>query len=165
MLLFLKSTAQCDIRRTQVQAVLLAAWHLPRLLLSIDQALCLLWWQVSPEMKAKYRKEKQTNFSALLSILTMSISLALSTNHGRTRSARPASQARVSGVIATSQNRNMRSTCTDVPIFLAQKNTKNVTKRHGFYFYLLYADTVPLIYIHHAVPMNLLAPWIELWSV
>ena len=32
----------------------------------------------------------------------------------------------------------------DVPIFLAQKNTKNVTKRHSFYFSLLYADTVPL---------------------
>ena len=38
----------------------------------------------------------------------------------------------------------MRSKCTDVPIFLAQENTKNITKRHGYYFYSLYADTLPL---------------------
>ena len=90
-------------------------------------------------MKAKYRKEKQTDSSVPLSILAMLISLALSPDRGC--SARPAGQAWVSGVIAMSQNRNMRSACTDVPIFLAQKNTK---KRHGFYFYPLYADTVPL---------------------
>ena len=94
-------------------------------------------------MKAKYPKEKQTDFSALRSILAMLISLGLLPDCGR--SARPASQARVSGMIATSLNRNMRSACMDVPIFLAQKNTKNITKRHGFYFYPLYADTVPLI--------------------
>ena len=82
-------------------------------------------------MKAKYRKEKQTDFSAPLSILTMLISLALSPD--RRRSARPAGQARASGVIVTSQNRNMRSAYTDIPIFLAQKNTKNVTKRYGYY--------------------------------
>ena len=34
----LKPTAQCDVMRTQVQAVSLAAWHLPRPQLSIDQA-------------------------------------------------------------------------------------------------------------------------------
>ena len=83
-------------------------------------------------MKAKYRKKKQTGSFASLSILAMLISLALSPNRGR--SARSAGQAWASGVIATSQNRNMRSAYTDVPIFLAQKNTKNVTKRHGFYF-------------------------------
>ena len=86
-------------------------------------------------MKTKYGKEQQTASSAPLSILAMSISLAISP---------PAGQARVSGVIPTSQNRNTRSAYTDVPIFLAQKNTKNVTKRNGFYFYPLYADTVPL---------------------
>ena len=35
----LKSTAQRDIKCAQVQAVLLAAWHLPRPQLSFDQAL------------------------------------------------------------------------------------------------------------------------------
>ena len=70
----------------------------------------------------------------------------LTSTHNRGCSDRPASQARVSGVIAMSQNRNMRSAYTDIPIFLAQKNTKKVTKHHGFYFYLLYADTVPLKY-------------------
>ena len=57
-------------------------------------------------MKAKYRKEKQTDSSVPLSILAMSILLVLSLDRGC--SARPAGQARVSGVIATSQNRNMR---------------------------------------------------------
>ena len=35
----LKSTAQRDVKRTQAQAVLLAAWHLPRPQLSFDRAL------------------------------------------------------------------------------------------------------------------------------
>ena len=63
-------------------------------------------------------------------------------------SAIPAGQARVS-MIPISQNCNVRSMYTDVPIFLAQKNTNNITKRHGFY--PLYADTVPLnvqVYIY-----------------
>ena len=85
-------------------------------------------------MEAKYQKEKQTDSSVPLSILTMSILLALSPDRGC--SARPAYQAWVSGVIATSQNHNMRSAYTDVPIFLAQKNTKNVTK-HLFIRYML----------------------------
>ena len=93
-------------------------------------------------MKTKIWKEKQTDSSAPLSILAMSILLPLSPDRGH--SATLASQARGSGVIATSQNRNTRSAYTDIPIFLAQKNTKNVTKRHSFYFYPLYADTVPL---------------------
>ena len=29
-------------------------------------------------------------------------------------------------------------------VLVALKKKKNVTKRHGFYFYPLYADTVPL---------------------
>ena len=82
-------------------------------------------------MKAKYQKEKQNDTSAPLGILTMSISLAPSPD--RERSARPAIQAWASGMIATSQNHNMRSAYMDVPIFLAQKNTKNVSKRHGYY--------------------------------
>ena len=93
-------------------------------------------------MKAKYQKGKQTDSYVPLSILATLISLAPSPDRGC--SARPAGQARVSGVIATSQNHNMQSAYTDVPIFLSQKNTKNVTKRHGFYFYPLYVDTVPL---------------------
>ena len=80
-------------------------------------------------MNAKYQKEKQTDSPAPLSILTVSISLALSPNCGC--SARPAIQARPNGMIMTSQNRNMRSMY--VPIFLAQRNTNNITKRHGFY--------------------------------
>ena len=75
-------------------------------------------------MKDEYRKEQQTDSYAPLSILAMSISLALSPDCGR--SARSASHARASGVIAKSQNRNMRSAYTDVPIFLAQKNTKKI---------------------------------------
>ena len=55
--------------------------------------------------------------SAPLSILMMSISLALSRDCGR--SARPAGQVWASGVIATSQNCKMQSAYTDVPIFLA----------------------------------------------
>ena len=39
----------------------------------------------------------------------------------------------------------MRSVYTERFHFLAQENTNNVTERHGFYFYPLYADTVPLI--------------------
>ena len=93
-------------------------------------------------MKTKYRKEKQTHASALLSILVMSILLALLPNRGC--SAIPAGQAQVSGVILTSQNHNTQSAYMDAPIFLAQK-IQNVIKRHGFYFYPLYADTVPLI--------------------
>ena len=89
-------------------------------------------------MKTKYRKEKQTNSSVSLSILTMLNLLALSPD--RTL----ASQARVSGVIPMSQNHNTQSAYTDILIFLAQKNTENVTKRHSFYYYPLYADTVPL---------------------
>ena len=90
-------------------------------------------------MKTKYRKEKQTDSSVLLSILAMSISLPLSPD--RRHSATPAGQAWVSGMIPMSQKCNARSVYTDVPIFLAQKN---VTKRHGFYFYPLYANTVPI---------------------
>ena len=71
-------------------------------------------------MKAKYRKVKQTDTSVPLSILAMSISLALSTDHGC--SARPAGQAWVSGVIMMPQNHNVQNAYTDVPIFLAQKN-------------------------------------------
>ena len=45
----------------------------------------------------------------------------------------PASQAQASGVFVMSQNCNMQSMYTDVPIFLAQKNTKNVTEHHVFF--------------------------------
>ena len=38
------------------------------------------------KMKAKYRKDKQTDTSALLSILAMSILLALSTDRGHCQS-------------------------------------------------------------------------------
>ena len=41
---------------------------------SIEPLICTLWWQVSTKMKTKYRKEKQTDISAPLSILAMSIS-------------------------------------------------------------------------------------------
>ena len=41
----------------------------------------------------------------------------------------------------------MRSVYTERFHFLAQENTKNVTKCHGFYFYSLYADTVPLRHV------------------
>ena len=44
--------------------------------------------------------------------------------------------------------------------FPGPENTKNVTKRHSFYFYLLYADTVPFtdgesvhVYPHHNQPL------------
>ena len=97
----------------------------PTMLSVADQS--SLTHQVNPEMKAKYRKEKQTESFAPLSILAMSISLALSPYRRW-----PAGQAQGSGMIATSQRRNMRSAYTNVPIFLALKNTKNVTKRHGF---------------------------------
>lgn len=70
------------------------------------------------------------------------ILLALSLDHGR--SATPAGQAQVSSMIPTSQNHNTRSTYTNLPIFLVHKNTKDVTKRHSFYYYRLYANTVPL---------------------
>ena len=81
-------------------------------------------------MKTNIRKEKQTNCSALFSILAMSILLALSPDRGR--SATSTCQAWGSGVIATSQNRNTRSAYTDVPIFLAQKNIYK--KRHVMVF-------------------------------
>ena len=173
----LKSTAQRDVKRTQAQAVLLAAWHLPRPQLSFDRALHTLWWQVSTEMKTKTWKEKQTDSSAPLSVLTMSILLALSPDRGR--SATSAGQARGSGVIAMLQNRNTRSAYTDISIFLAQKNTKNVTKHHGFYFYPLYADTVPLkpvvLYLFLCIkqfnrPLGLIHPplyslWLLEWMI
>ena len=132
----LKSTAQYDVKHTQVQAILLTTWHLPHPQLSFDQALHTLWWQVSTETKTKYRKEKQTDSSSLLSILMISISLTLSPDRGR--STTPAGQARVSGVIPMSQNRN---TCTwnaytGVQMFLAQKTIKDITEHHGFYMYI-----------------------------
>ena len=81
-------------------------------------------------MKAKYRKEKQTDSSAMLSILAMSILLALSPDRGR--SARPAGQAWVSGMIATSQNRNMRNAYTDASHFPGPEKyeKKQKKKRH-----------------------------------
>ena len=94
-------------------------------------------------MKAKYQKEEQTDSSAPLSILAMSISLALSPDCGH--SATPAGQAWVSGVILTSQNRNTWSTYTDIPIFLALKSTKtslNVTVSVFIRYVLIYI--VPL---------------------
>ena len=42
-------------------------------------------------------------------------------------------------------NSVIRSQYTNVSIFLGLENTENVTKRHHFYFYPLYTDTVPLI--------------------
>ena len=149
MLLFLehlKSTTQCDVKRVQAQALSLVSSHVQRPQLSFDWALCIWWWQVSLEMKTKYWKEKQTDSSALLSILAMSISLVLLPDHEC--SATPAGQARVSGVIPTSQNYNMWSAAVHIqtfPFFWPRKLQKknNVTKRQGFYFYLLYADTVP----------------------
>ena len=90
--------------------------------------------------KAKYRKEKQTDSSAPPSIAKTSILLAHLPDRGH--SATPAGQTRASGMMTTSQNRNMWSAYTDVPIFLAQKNT--ITKRHDFYYCPLYTDTVPL---------------------
>ena len=71
----------------------------------------------------------------------MLISLALLPNHGR--SATPASQARVDGVILTSQNRSTWSTYMDIHIFLIQKNTKNVTI--SLFIRYNYADAVPLM--------------------
>ena len=61
----------------QARAVSLAIWQLPHPQLSFDQALRTFWWQVSTKMTTKDRKQKQTDTSALLSILAMSISLAL----------------------------------------------------------------------------------------
>ena len=82
-------------------------------------------------MKSKYQKEKQTDASALLSILTMSISLALSPDH-----ATPASQAWHDPNVT---NHNTQSSYTDFPGPEKYKKTSlNV------YFYPLYADTVPL---------------------
>ena len=100
-------------------------------------------------------REKQTDTSAPLSILAMLISLALSPDCGC--SATLAGQARASGVIPTSQNHNTRNAYTDVPIFLVQKNTKNITERHGFYFYPLYADTEPLINFCDHYPISQIA--------
>ena len=97
-------------------------------------------------MKTKYQKKKQTDTSAPLTILAMSISLALLPNRGR--SATSAGQAWVSGMIPTSQNHNTRSAYMDVPIFLAQKNTK----MSRFLFYPLYTDTVPLSQITEMYP-------------
>ena len=109
----------------------LAAWHLLRPQLSID-----LWWRVSPEMKAKiYRKEKQTDFSAPLSILTISISLALSPDCGR--SARPAGQAW--------KLRHHKTTICGARVQMFPFPGPEKYKRHHVtVFYLLYADTVPL---------------------
>ena len=82
------------------------------------------------EMKAKTSKG-ETNWLFCTSQYPRDVDFA-SSLADRGCSAR---QVRASGVIATSQKKhNMRSMYTDVPIFLAQKNTKNVTKRHGFYF-------------------------------
>ena len=67
---------------------------------------------VSTKMKTKYRKAKQTDTSAPLSILVMSFLLV----------DRAAGQAWASGMIPTSQNHNTRSAYTDVLTFLAQKN-------------------------------------------
>ena len=125
----LKSTAQCDVRCAQAQAVLLAAWHLPRPQLSFHQDLRTVWWQVSTKMKTKYWKEKQTDPSALLSILVMSVSLVLSPDCRH--SATPADQARVSGVIPTSQNRNTQSMYIRMFLFSwprkIQKTSLNIT--------------------------------------
>ena len=68
------------------------------------------------EMKDKCRKEKQTDSSAYLSVLVISISLALSL---------------IAGVVLD-RHRQVKwlwrykkyNMWTDVPIFLAQKNTK-----------------------------------------
>ena len=117
---YFKSTAQRDIRHAQVQAVSLAAWYLPCPQLSFNRALHTLWWQVSTKIKTKYRKEKQTDTSAQLSILNFASSLARSRAQCYTSWSH---QAWVSGVIPTSQNHNnMQSAYMDVPIFLAQKN-------------------------------------------
>ena len=121
----LLTTAQDDVKQAQVQAVSLATWHQSRPQQWFNRAICTLW------MKTKYWKEKQTDSSAPVSILA---TLAFSPNH-HGRSATSAGQALVSGVIPTSQNYNARSAYTDVSFFLAQKNTKNVTKPHSFYFY------------------------------
>ena len=64
------------------------------------------------KMKAKYRKEKQTDTSALLSPHDVDFASSLATIAGT------ASQAWASGVIPTSQNHNLRNAYTDVPIFL-----------------------------------------------
>ena len=46
----------------------------------------------------------------------------------------PASQAQASGVFVMSQNSNMQSMYTYVPIFLPQNNTKSVTEHHDLFF-------------------------------
>ena len=92
-------------------------------------------WQVITEMKTKYLKEKQIDSSALLSILAMLNSLALSPNHGR--SATPAGQAHVSGVMLMSHNFNTRSMYMDVTIFLAQKKSHYIISLFLLSFYLL----------------------------
>ena len=74
------------------------------------------------EMKAKYRKEKQTDTSAPLSILTMLISLTLSPIVGVVLD-----RHRLVEWSRRHKKHTMRSMYTDIPIFLAQKNTLNVT--------------------------------------
>ena len=71
--------------------------------------------------KNKYRKEKQIDSSVSLSILAMSISLALSPDRGCSPTS--ASQVRASGVVPTSQNRNMRSAYS---FFWSRKMSLNV---------------------------------------
>ena len=89
--------------------------------------------------------EKQTDSSAPLSILVRSILLALLPDHMH-RQYYTSRSGMGKWCDPDITNCNTWSAYTDIPIFLTQKNTKkNVTKRHGFYFYPLYSDTVPLI--------------------
>ena len=73
----------------------------------------------------------------------MSISLALSPDHGH--SARPAGQILASGVIATSQNRNMQSAYTEFPFYWPRKIQKmSLNVMVSIFSRYNYADTVRL---------------------
>ena len=73
-------------------------------------------------MKAKYQKQKQTDSSAPLSIVTMLILLALLPNHGHT--ARSAGQAQTSGVIAMSKKPQYAERLYGCSHFPGPENTK-----------------------------------------
>ena len=75
----------------------------------------------------------------------MSILLALSPDHKY--SARLANHELANGVI-TSQNHIMRKAYTDIAIFLAQANTKNITKHYSFFSIFSCYITCMIIHTH-----------------